>query len=835
MRIIRGAPGTGKTALVLGEFRQTLTGRIIVPTATLVRHLQHELARDGAVFSPAAVTSLHHFCQECAPDVRVVPDALLRAIVRDCLHAAHQQTNDGMISTVIETIELLENQGRKPSKAFARLSAAIDEAIAQRGFVTRRGLIEAAAAGIPPGLRIWMDGFLNFSALEAGFVAALVRRADLTLTVATPELHKLGLQLGARDHLLSGRARWSETLVVEARIMEREVEDIAARIASAGVPFRRIAVALRDTSYVPLLQSTFERFGIPARFYFSHPLKTHPAAVFLSGLIDGALAGWDFESTLTTLRAHPRWGHSADFDRLDFRIREAMPGHGAEAFLSHCESEWLREAISRCFAIDSWRHAPAAPAAWQQRLENLAAGLYRPSGIGPDLAAARSHVAALHAWVEAIGSIAAWWPDSSQPIRLEDYWRIAAAAIETAVFQIPDDRAEAVHVMSVYEARQWDVSVLFLCGLLDRDFPKRWPPNLLFPDLIQSTEADERALFDALVTRASDTLVLSYPTHDTSGKGVARSRFLDNFPDPVPALRAKPETAPAPPPGEAGRIAAPALLGELTRLHQTVSLTALEDLAQCRFKFFSSRTLKLESAPDPPGKRLQPKVTGSILHAALEQWQHNRHRDFVELYEEAFENACREYRLPPGYRLEVERIWYREIARKISATEKWHPDSSDAEVELILDLPDGIAARCRIDRIDRFGDDCVIVDYKSSKTENVERLVESKTRLQGPLYALAVRQRLGLRPIAMVYWAVREDELFGWGRIPGSSVELKEMPADWAIAARDRIADRLAGYLHRGSVAAQPEEPAECRYCDFRHACRVGEQPALVRIAGGPE
>ena len=229
---------------------------------------------------------------------------------------------------------------------------------------------------------------------------------DLTLTVTNDELHKLALRLGARDQLLSGRARRHETVVVESRTMEREAEDIAARIIAANIPFRRIAVALRDTSYVPLLQATFERFGIPARFYFSHPLKSHPAAIFLNGLVSGVLANWDFESTLATFRAHPRWGRSADFDRFDFAVREAMPGHGADNFLSHCESGWLRDALEHCFAIDSWPHTLATPAVWQQRLENLAADLYRPGIIGADLAVARSHVAALNAWLEAIASIA---------------------------------------------------------------------------------------------------------------------------------------------------------------------------------------------------------------------------------------------------------------------------------------------------------------------------------------------------------------------------------------------------------------------------------------------
>src|ERR1700723_2367299 len=93
MRLIRGAPGTGKTALVFREFKSALQAggtnlRIVVPTATLVRHFQHELARDGMVFSPRSVVSLNRFILERAAissDAKPVPDGLPRAIVRDCL------------------------------------------------------------------------------------------------------------------------------------------------------------------------------------------------------------------------------------------------------------------------------------------------------------------------------------------------------------------------------------------------------------------------------------------------------------------------------------------------------------------------------------------------------------------------------------------------------------------------------------------------------------------------------------------------------------------------------------------------------------------------------
>jgi ATP-dependent helicase/DNAse subunit B len=191
-------------------------------------------------------------------------------------------------------------------------------------------------------------------------------------------------------------------------------------------------------------------------------------------------------------------------------------------------------------------------------------------------------------------------------------------------------------------------------------------------------------------------------------------------------------------------------------------------------------------------------------------------------------------RLPAGYKLEVERMRFREIARRVSANDLWDAESRP-EVGLTLELPGGITVTCRVDRIDVFpNNDCVIVDYKSSKTASVQKLVASRTRLQGPLYALAVREELNLNPVAMIYWAVREDERYGWGRIPGTDLEFQPMPPNWAEDARIRTIERLSGFL-RGEVHAHPEEAEQCRWCDYRHACRVdqqAEQEALVVIEG---
>jgi RecB family exonuclease len=353
-------------------------------------------------------------------------------------------------------------------------------------------------------------------------------------------------------------------------------------------------------------------------------------------------------------------------------------------------------------------------------------------------------------------------------------------------------------------------------------------------------EREERWLFESLKTRASNSLFLTWPEHDASGKSAQCSRLLiDEFADLDRVTEAATLCKPTPmiaAPGTAtcGRVDSPALQTEMARLHESISLTALEDLAQCRFRFFGGRTLALKAAPDRPGERLQPRVTGLILHTALERWLADRGRDFVQLFEETFDEACRTQHLPAGYKLEVERIQFREIAQRVSANDLWTPESSRAEVEIVMEFPGGIKVRGRIDRIDTFGDDCVIVDYKSSKTANVQKLVASRTRLQGPLYALAVRENMHLNPVAMIYWAVREDERYGWGKIPGTDLDFQPMPANWATDAKTRTVERIAGFL-AGQVHAHPEETDQCRWCDFAAACRV-EQKTLITIgssAGG--
>ena len=896
MRLLRGAPGSGKTALVFREFSEAArsgrgasphTGgiRIVVPTATLVRHSQHELARSGLVFDPALIVSLSKFALDCVPHLQLVSAGLMRALVRDALtrlrlpEFEQVATTSGMADIILETITRFENAGSTPDrlsprtlsdhgKAFLRVWKDVDAAIAARGFSTRGQIFRSAAADVPKLLekqnvskfKVWLDGFLRFSPLEADLLRAITKTCDVTLTLtdapATDEAHRFALSLGATSQLLPGASRKPESVAFKAPSPGREADEIARRILELrkqGTEFRDIAIALRDVEgWLPLLRSTLDRFGIPARYYFSTPAAKHPVAIFLTGLIRCALNDWDFADTLNVLRAHPVWGHGAHFDRFDFAVRNAIPNRGADAFLALCESEGLRSHIADCMKISSWRNDRARPAIWKERFEQLAERLYRVRTIPApsDYAAietARSHAAGLRAWSSALDVAASFWHADSSPVTLEQFHSIAAGALESAGMQIPDNRHNAIHVMSAFEARQWQVRTLFVCGMTARDYPRATAYNLLFPDAeidrlrksgiplrtAAEDDRDEEMLFDSLKTRASDNLILSVSTHDSGGRTVVPSaRFIDQPARETAIICAPKSAADVVQPPVTGHVTDSVLAG-LAAQHRTVSLTALEDLAKCRFRFFSGRSLKLEGTPDRPDKRIQPRLRGSIFHQAMEHWLADRTKDFVGLFETTFDEFCRKHNLPRGYSLEVERIQSRRIAREVNASVQWPSISSEAEADCSLDFPGGVTVMCRVDRIDDIGNgNCVIVDYKSGKVANVDRLVESETSLQGPLYALAVREKKGLNPVAMLFLAIREGKPIGWDTVPGANFELLPMPANWIDSARDRTIARLESFL-AGDVHAEPATSGDCTWCDFKTTCRVEQTETLVTLGAG--
>jgi hypothetical protein len=79
MLLLTGLSGSGKTFRVLERFRDALRRRdsgvrLLTPTATMARHLQNRVAREGFVFRPGLIQTLSRFVDSFAADMPQVSE-----------------------------------------------------------------------------------------------------------------------------------------------------------------------------------------------------------------------------------------------------------------------------------------------------------------------------------------------------------------------------------------------------------------------------------------------------------------------------------------------------------------------------------------------------------------------------------------------------------------------------------------------------------------------------------------------------------------------------------------------------------------------------------------
>ena len=195
--------------------------------------------------------------------------------------------------------------------------------------------------------------------------------------------------------------------------------------------------------------------------------------------------------------------------------------------------------------IEEWRHFELTPANWAARLR-LLRNLFRPARPDPAVRGGwelwRSQAAALDLFDKALDEAA----QSMEPrhgIALDAVLARGESgpAIEAAAFE--RWAANVVHVLSAHEARQWVLPVVFVCGLVEKQFPQFHPQDLFFPDAartqlnnegirvrtVAETEREERGLFDSALTRATMLVSLSYPQSDARGERNLRSGYLENW------------------------------------------------------------------------------------------------------------------------------------------------------------------------------------------------------------------------------------------------------------------------------------------------------------------
>jgi len=872
MLLLTGPAGSGKSTFVLDRFRDALPARdagvrLVVPTTTVAQHLQNRIAREGFVFRRSLIQTFSEFVAPLAGEAAQAPETVLYLIVEQAVRRvgraefARVADMPGFCARLAHTVAEFSAAGCESTRlasclpdaplaeAFLAVYREVDREIARRGLATRAQRLARAAEKIRDGglagvHTVWMDGFYALPDPELGVVAAVGERADLTLTSEAMDARLAGI--GFEERRLAKVRATPVTALFQAASIEREVEEITRRILehAAGRPFREIGIIVRSQeTYAAILRSTLERFGIPARFYFDWPLDRHPAVRFLSGAMDAMLGGWDHAQTLAVLRLAPRAAASNTMDEFAFAVAEQIPNQGLESLraLGHprvCPAEFA--------GLEELRELSMRPAEWAARLRTLR-NLYRP-----DVELYTDGAAALDGFDEALDE-AAMAIDADRAVRLEAFWPAVLSVLRLKPLRPRDQRRNVVHVLSAHEARQWVLPVVFVCGMVEKEFPQPHRQDPFFPDesrrslnragirvrTVEEFERDERALYESAVSRATVLVTLSYPEFSARSERNLPSLYLDGLPKAQAARAVRPVARGARPEKTPVAIRAPHLLDRLRERTARLSPSALESFLQCPFQHFGTRVLRLKTAPRRPEDRLRRNylLQGEIVHEVLKIWW-KEPQDLEALFERVFLEYCQRERIQRGYHTERLRNRMLDDLRGFAADVRWPRALFESQTEetFTLAIDAGLEISGRIDRIDKGADGrAYIIDYKYSAAENVRKKKDDETLLQAPLYMLAAERQFGARPAGMFYVGLKKGVTYvGWSEGPVGDVDYLDLAADWREDVRERTL-RNAAAIRSGRIEAAPADRAKCRYCDVRDVCRVGAAGDMLELAEGGE
>jgi ATP-dependent helicase/DNAse subunit B len=773
----------------------------------MAEHVRNELARAHLPVRPNRILTLAKFLAPFTP-FQDASESLLRLLISQCDLSSFGPAArfPGFHRTLVTQL-----QEAPLSPDLARVASEVEDRLALRNRALRNQRLRTAQP-IATG-SIIVDGFFTFSPFELDLIENLAAQTSVTVTLpdwpGSASARTRLLAAGFDEQRFEVPLRHPVRTVFAAPSLEQEVEQIALRIldhSARGREFREMGVLLRVRDpYAGALEAVFARFGIPTRFHFADALSTHPAIQYLSGIVRAFLGGWNHADLLPLLRMPVSGiGATPAGDLLDFEMRESLPS-GAANFGG---SGPFRPP-------DEWNQNRETPATWSARLKTLRDLIPTPEitdRIDHDqLTIWRSTGAALNAFDAALDTTALALDDTELP--LQEFWASVEAALTAEKLRVPDRRRNVVNVLDVYEARQWELPIAFVCGLTERHFPQYHCEH--------DRQIEERFLFDLATTRATEQTILSYARFNDKGDPQLRSFFLEDPGEPSPTSRALPK-----PVGQGHVLPNKNSSPNLRTQHAKLFPTSIESFLQCPFQFFARKTLRLRERPAKPRDRLDNLLQGNILHRALAEGS----------LDIAFEDECRKKKIPRTYRTEAVRLELQRHFEAFRADRQWPlawPSRTEEMFEAAL-TPE-LAIRGRIDRLDLGPDNqAIVIDYKYSAAAKIRERVDGDP-IQGGLYLSAAGRVFHLNPVGMFYCGLRQSVTWeGWHtNVPGLNLGEARTSLQELIEAAEQKAIEVFESIASGNKEVRPADPSKCRYCDYRDICRVESIPRAAILAPG--
>ena len=441
--------------------------------------------------------------------------------------------------------------------------------------------------------------------------------------------------------------------------------------------------------------------------------------------------------------------------------------------------------------------------------------------------------------------------DRTRLLGLAEFWRAVKSVLRLNPLRLEDGRRNVVHVLSAHEARQWVLPVVFVCGMVEKQFPQFHRQDPFFPDAARCRlnaagirvrtaaefEREERSLFDSAITRATLLVTLSYPEFDARGERNLPSLYLEDLALPMQDSRAvRPQPRIVPAPGRPWRFAPRRSSNSCARGPRRISPTALESFLQCPFQYFAGRILRLETAPPRPEDRLDFLTQGNIVHEVLATWWADP-RNLDTLFEQILARHCEELRIPLRYHTERLRNAMLDDLRSFAADARWPRAGfqSRTEPKFVFPLGPSLHISGRIDRLDLApGGRAWVIDYKYSAAQRVKARHADDNLLQAPLYMMAAERALGVKPVGMFYIGLKGGILYaGWSETPVGELPHVALPENWRQRTEERTL-QVVEEIRSGRIAVAPADLDNCGFCDYRDVCRVSlRQAAVLEVAAG--
>ncbi|MCE9636064.1 MAG: PD-(D/E)XK nuclease family protein, partial [Planctomycetes bacterium] len=441
--------------------------------------------------------------------------------------------------------------------------------------------------------------------------------------------------------------------------------------------------------------------------------------------------------------------------------------------------------------------------------------------------------------------------------------------------------------------------------------------GLRLPNRLDDALRREHLLFYSAVTRARERLVLTAPVSDATGNPVLRSPFLDVAMSILPvearvldgrerspgdvrpapgetlhradlertALAALTERFTAGQPTEIRPHTGYALLPHLVAGDDAVvraaarwfagrepslreggpgrrgmdharlrSASSLADFAQCPYRHFARKGLRLDELPGEIDDGIDPLLAGSIAHKALEYVV----LENVTTADAALACVDRAFGELAGHlrrdlRVESVRAQLRRVLPRLVATwtargglvpgfgpripPEWKFGVGGPEIAIGTG-PDAVRLTGAVDRIEVDGaGNAIVIDYKwsaMSRFAGIERKIEAGIDVQLPIYVIAAQQALRLRVVAAGYITLREPSARKERWIPvvegGAPTATKNPPPEgWGVGDGSEGTARAASMIVRldqrirnGECATTPRDLDRCGAgaCPFADLCR---------------